>query len=98
MVGTVQREDAPLRPTPPPPSERLEQAGQVASFLAIIITSAMFFCKFFSFHISCTQSEMNDLLKIRGDFQENVIPVTIKKQICYPRNTTKSTFLKEMCQ
>ena len=54
--------------TPPPPSERLEQAGHVAFFPAIIITSAMSFCKFFSFHISCTQSEMNHLLKNQRTF------------------------------
>ena len=65
MVGTVQREDESL---PPPPSERLEQAGHVAFFPAIIITSAMSFCKFFSFHISCTQSEMNHLLKNQRTF------------------------------
>ena len=53
---------------PPPPSERLEQAGHVAFFPAIIITSAMSFCKFFSFHISCTQSEMNHLLKNQRTF------------------------------
>lgn len=55
-------------PPPPPPSERLEQAGHVAFFPAIIITSAMSFCKFFGFHISCTQSEMNHLLKNQRTF------------------------------
>ena len=66
----MQREDESLPPfpPPPPPSERLEQAGHVAFFLAIIITSAMSFCKFFSFHISCTQSEMNHLLKNQRTF------------------------------
>ena len=54
--------------SPPPLSERLEQAGHVAFFPAIIITSAISICKFFSFHISCTQSEMNHLLKNQRTF------------------------------
>lgn len=70
--------------SPPPLSERLEQAGHVAFFPAIIITSAISICKFFSFHISCTQSEMNHLLKNQRTFSR-------KRDTSYNQKTNLSS-------